>query len=73
MSTVPSILAPLDPLQRYTVEEAIRYLRTSRQSIYNLIDAGRIATINQGKRRFVPGSEIARLSRVETAKAAAAA
>ena len=60
---VLSTLAPLDPLQRYTVEEAIRYLRTSRQSIYNLINAGHIATINQGMRRFVPGSEIARLSR----------
>ncbi len=62
MSTT-SMLAPLDERQRYTINEAIRYLRTSRQSIYKLIDEGRIATISQGKRRFVPGSEIARLSR----------
>jgi hypothetical protein len=73
MSTAPATLAPLDELQRYTIVEAIRYLRSSRQSVYNLINTGRIATINQGKRRFVPGSEIARLSRVETAKASAAA
>jgi hypothetical protein len=64
MSTAFSTLAPLDERQRYTVPEAIRYLRTSRQSFYNLVDTGRIATITQGKRRFVPGSEIARLSRV---------
>ncbi|HEX3915546.1 MAG TPA: helix-turn-helix domain-containing protein [Steroidobacteraceae bacterium] len=64
MSTTPATLAPLDERQRYTIVEAIRYLRTSRQSIYNLISTGGIATINQGKRRFVPGSEIARLSRV---------
>lgn len=57
-------LAPLDPAQRYTVDEAIRYLRTSRKTIYDDINAGRISTIKAGRRRYVPGSEISRLSRV---------
>lgn len=59
----PSELAPLDERQRYSVPEAIAYLRTSRQTLYNLIAAGDIETITQGKRRYVPGREIARLSR----------
>ena len=57
-----SHLAPLDPLRRYTVEQAIQYLETSRYSIYKLINDGTLRTITQGKRRFVPGAEIARLS-----------
>jgi excisionase family DNA binding protein len=57
-------LPPLDPLQRYTVEEAVRYLRTSRPSLYGLIHAGEITTIQEGRRRYVPGSEIARRSAV---------
>lgn len=56
--------SPLDEAQRYTVEEAIAYLRTSRKTLYNDIAAGLLATIKEGKRRFVPGSEIARRSRL---------
>jgi excisionase family DNA binding protein len=55
-------LPPLDPLQRYTVEEATRYLRTSRPTLYELINAGLIASIQEGRRRYVPGSEIVRRS-----------
>ncbi len=55
---------PLDPQQRYTVEEAIAYLRTSRATLYGLINSGAIKTISEGKRRFVPGSEIVRRSSV---------
>lgn len=40
----------------------MRYLRTSRKSLYALIEAGTLRTLSQGKRRYVPGSEIARLS-----------
>lgn len=56
-------LPPIDEKQRYTVLEAMRYLRISKPSIYRLIATDGIATITQGRRRFVPGSEIARLSR----------
>ncbi len=62
MSTKNDPLPPLDERQRYTVEEAIRYLRSSRLTIYKDIAAGRLATIKEGKRRYVPGSEIARRS-----------
>jgi hypothetical protein len=58
------VLAPLDPAQRYSIPEAILYLRSSRKTLYNDIAAGLLATIKEGKRRFVPGSEIARRSRL---------
>jgi hypothetical protein len=57
-------LGPLDPLRRYPVEQALQYLATSRASLYKQIAAGSIKTISQGRRRFIPGSEIARLSGV---------
>ena len=62
MKTGPA-LPPLDLAQRYSVEEAIAYLRTSRRTIYDDINAGRLLTILESKRRFIPGSEIARRSR----------
>jgi excisionase family DNA binding protein len=55
-------LAPLDPLQRYTVDETVRYLRTSRPTFYADVKAGRIKTIKHGRRRYVSGAEIARVS-----------
>ena len=57
-------VSPLDPLQRYTVEEAIAYLRSSRKTLFDDIRTGRILTIKEGRRRFIPGSEIARRSRL---------
>jgi hypothetical protein len=60
MSKNSAPLAPLDERQRYTIPEAKRYLRTSHQTLYNQINAGLITTIKEGKRRYVPGSEIAR-------------
>jgi excisionase family DNA binding protein len=62
-------LPPLDSAQRYSIDEAIAYLRSSRKTIYDDISEGRLATIKEGKRRFVPGSEIARRSRAVTAAA----
>lgn len=55
-------LAPLDAQQRYTLPEALAYLRISRQTIYNQINAGELRVLREGKRVFVPGSEIARRS-----------
>jgi hypothetical protein len=54
----------LDELQRYSIEEAIAYLRSSRRTLFDDIKQGRLATIKEGKRRFIPGSEIARRSRL---------
>jgi hypothetical protein len=69
----PAALPALDLNQRYTVDEALAYLRTSRQSFYTkLVNTGRIALIREAGRRFVPGSEIARLSRVTAQEAVAA-
>jgi hypothetical protein len=62
MPTKSPPLAPLDLLQRYDLDEAARYLRISRATLYNDIAAGLIVTIKDRKRRFVPGAEIARRS-----------
>jgi predicted DNA-binding transcriptional regulator AlpA len=60
-------LVPVDLAQRYTIKEATSYLRISHASLYKEINARRIQVLKQGKRTFVPGSEIARLSRLEVA------
>jgi hypothetical protein len=58
-------LAPVDLAQRYTISEATSYLRISHASIYKEINARRLQVIKQGKRTFVPGGEIARLSQLK--------
>ena len=58
------VLPPLDIAQRYSIDETIAYLRSSRKTVFEDIREGRLATIKEGKRRFVPGSEIARRSRL---------
>lgn len=55
-------LQPLDVAQRYSTREACAYLRTSNATLYNLIAAGLLRVIREGKRTYVPGSEIARRS-----------
>lgn len=62
MSTQIAPLPPLDPQQRYTVDETIRYLRSSRATIYRDIAQGRLQTIKEGARTYIPGVEIARRS-----------
>jgi hypothetical protein len=57
-------LPPLDEKQRYSIDETIAYLRSSRKTVFDDIREKRLATIKEGKRRFVPGSEIARRSRL---------
>jgi excisionase family DNA binding protein len=59
-STLP--LPPLDKGQRYSLDETRSYLRISRDYLYDLIRRGEIRTIRDGRRQFVPGSEIARRS-----------
>jgi len=59
----------LDPMQRYNLTEAANFLRISRSQLYHNICAGMLSTIKEGKRNFVPGSEIARLSALPAARA----
>jgi excisionase family DNA binding protein len=60
-------LPPVDVAQRYTIKEATAYLKISHATIYKEINARRLRVLKQGKRTFVPGSEIARLSQLEGA------
>ena len=69
-STEKQTPPPVDVAQRYTIKEATSYLRISHASIYKEINARRLCVIKHGKRTFVPGSEIARLSRLEDAATA---
>jgi hypothetical protein len=62
-------LPPLDLMQRYSIEEAIWYLRSSRKTVFDDIRKGRLVTIQEGRRRFVPGSEIARRSQLPSVAA----
>ncbi|MGO8854951.1 MAG: helix-turn-helix domain-containing protein [Steroidobacteraceae bacterium] len=57
-------LPPLDVNRRYGVNPTLQYLNTSRATFYAMLKAGRIKTITEGKRRYIPGAEIARLSAV---------
>lgn len=52
------LLPPLDPAQRYTIEEAIAYLRSSRFSVYRDVKAGKLPIIKEGRRSYIPGSAI---------------
>jgi excisionase family DNA binding protein len=55
-------LPPIDSNQRYSTDEAAAYLRISRARLYEHISSGHIRTFMDGRRRFVPGSEIVRRS-----------
>ncbi len=55
----------LDPLRRYPMKMACGYLGLSHTSVYKKIKAGELRTIVDGVRRYVPGSEIVRLSRID--------
>jgi excisionase family DNA binding protein len=57
-------LAPLDVNQRYEIDEASAYLRISRGRLYEKVAAGQIRLIKDGRRSYVPGSEIAAQSRI---------
>ena len=56
------VLPQLDQQQRYSPEEAAAYLRKSRHKVFEDIRECRIRSIKEGKRRYIPGTEIARLS-----------
>jgi len=62
MPSATQPLQPLDEKQRYTIPEANAYLRQSRATTYQQINAGTLASIKDGKRRYVPGWAIAKRS-----------
>jgi excisionase family DNA binding protein len=62
--TAKPFLPPLDPLQRYTVPEASAYLRQSKSKTYQDIANGVLSVLKDGRRTYVPGSEIAARSRM---------
>lgn len=58
-----------DDRLRYPIPEAATFMRISRAKLYQNISAGLISTVKDGKRIFVPGSEILRVSRPQPAAA----
>jgi excisionase family DNA binding protein len=58
------VLPALDVNQRYTILEAAAYLRISRTSVFADIREGRLMPIREGARTLIPGTEIARRSRI---------
>ena len=55
--------AVIDPNQRYTLAETHAALGQSHSKTFADIKAGRLKTILDGRRRYVPGSEIIRRSK----------
>ena len=53
-----SQLSLLDPQQRYSIDEANRYLRQSRAKTYKDIASGSLKVIKDGRRTYVSGAEI---------------
>jgi hypothetical protein len=51
-------LPPLDEKQRYTIPEASAYLRQSNAKTRRQIKAQALKVIRDGRRVYVPGSEI---------------
>lgn len=64
-------LAPIDPNQRYTPEEAAAYLRSSRWSVYLDFRTKRLSFFKDGKRTYVMGAELIRRSAPTSQTAAA--
>lgn len=56
-------LPPFDERLRYRVDVAARYLYQSRATTWADVRDGRLQVIREGKRTFIPGSEIVRRSR----------
>jgi excisionase family DNA binding protein len=52
-------LAPFDAQLRHTVDEAARHLKTSKPTIYKLINAGQLEAFKEGRRTFITGRSIA--------------
>ncbi|MFE2500405.1 helix-turn-helix domain-containing protein [Streptomyces rubiginosohelvolus] len=58
MVTVLDIGGPAIPPALYRVPDAVRALGLSRSVVYDLIRAGRLRTVKEGRTRLVPASAI---------------
>lgn len=58
-------LEPLDPLRRYPVAVANRYLSQSNAKTYQDIKRGLLKVIRDGGRTYIPAAEIIRRSTIE--------
>jgi hypothetical protein len=56
------ILPAFDVNQRHTIKQTSGYLKNSVPTVYKLIAEGRLETFHEGRRRYVTGRSIARLS-----------
>jgi len=55
--------APAAPPRLRTIQEAADYLRVARSTVYEAINAGKLATIKVGSRRLVSELELLRIAR----------
>jgi len=55
-------LPPIDQNQRYTIPEAAEYLRCSQAYVYQKIASGKVQTLKDGRRTYIHGSELIRVS-----------
>jgi hypothetical protein len=62
MQKLPAALPLLDARQRYSVDEGMAYLRESRSRLYEKIASGELKVIKDGRRTYIPGTELVRLS-----------
>ncbi len=60
----PIELPPVDKLRRYSLEHTALYLDTSRVTVHKLVKEEKLKVIREGRRVYVPGTEIIRLSGV---------
>lgn len=58
---IPPLLM-IDEKQRYSLAEGFATLRISPAEGYKQIKAGRIQTVSEGRRKYIPGSELIRRS-----------
>jgi excisionase family DNA binding protein len=60
----PAHTLDLHPNQRYDVDEACAYLRISRAYLFSLIRSGAIQVLKDGRRTYIPGTELIARSRL---------
>jgi hypothetical protein len=56
------VLPPLEPHRRYTIPDASALLSQSRAKTFADLRDGKLASIRDGRRRYIPGTEIIRRS-----------
>jgi excisionase family DNA binding protein len=52
-------LPPFDPLLRHPVADTALYLKTSRPTVYKLINQGLLEAFKEGSRTYITGRSIA--------------